>query len=172
MKICCICKENKNSQEFNRHKNRKDGLQTICRDCRTKYHKDYSIKNKNKLSEYNKQHYQIIKTEKEIKRRIYRETNPQRILFYTAKRRAIKKGMEFNLEISDIIIPLICPILKIPLKMNFNKRNNNSVSLDRIDNNKGYIKNNIQIISWRANWIKNNASLEELKALVNFMEWK
>jgi len=44
--------------------------------------------------------------------------------------------------------------------------------LDRIDNNKGYIKDNVWVISRKANTIKNNASLEELKALVAALESK
>jgi len=46
----------------------------------------------------------------------------------------------------------------------------NSPSLDRIDNSKGYVPGNIAVISMRANMIKNNATLAELKAIVAYME--
>ena len=46
----------------------------------------------------------------------------------------------------------------------------NSPSLDRIDNSKGYVPGNIAVISMRANMIKNNASLVELKAIVAYIE--
>lgn len=85
-----------------------------------------------------------------------------------AKKRAQKKSLDFNLVIEDIKIPRYCPILGIPLytsKLNADY----SPSIDRIDNEKGYIKNNIQIISTRANRIKNDSSFEEIEKLYLFL---
>jgi hypothetical protein len=45
-------------------------------------------------------------------------------------------------------------------------------SLDRIDSSKGYELHNIQVISWRANRIKNDATPEELRMLADYMEKK
>jgi len=45
-----------------------------------------------------------------------------------------------------------------------------SPSLDRIDNSKGYTKDNVMVISFRANNIKKDANLQELKALVRYLE--
>ena len=80
-----------------------------------------------------------------------------------AKRRALKYNLEFNLEPSDIIIPDKCPILEVPLFLGTKGNYEYTPSLDRIDNSKGYIKGNIQIISKKANSMKNSASLEELQ---------
>ena len=46
----------------------------------------------------------------------------------------------------------------------------NSAHLDRFDPHKGYVKGNVAWISGRANRIKYDASLEELKQIVNWME--
>ena len=40
-----------------------------------------------------------------------------------------------------------------------------SPSLDRIFPESGYTKGNVRVISWRANWIKNNSTIEEIEKL-------
>jgi hypothetical protein len=66
--------------------------------------------------------------------------------------------------------PLTCPILNIPMKFNKGKVEDDSYSVDRIDNSLGYSLENIQIISYKANILKNKASLEDLKMLSNFFK--
>ena len=48
--------------------------------------------------------------------RKYYENNKRKVLLNTIKQRAKKKGLDFNLELSDIDIPKYCPILLIKLK--------------------------------------------------------
>ena len=105
--------------------------------------------------------------------RIYRATNPEKIIHQHAKERAKKKGLEFNIEEFDINIPIICPILGIPIyKIGSEGKPSgpcaNSASLDRIDNTKGYVKGNVKIISHKANTMKHNATPEEL---IKFALW-
>ena len=84
-----------------------------------------------------------------------------------AQNRAKKKNIECSLVLEDIIIPDLCPILGIQLKKdNKGHAQDSSPSIDRIDSKKGYIKNNIRIISFRANTIKNNATIEELELVL------
>ena len=83
-------------------------------------------------------------------------------LWKRTKDRAIKKNYEFNIEESDVIIPEFCPILEIPIFIGTRKSYNNSPTIDRIDNSKGYIKGNIKIISMLANTMKNSATNEQL----------
>lgn len=95
-----------------------------------------------------------------------RENNPEKRLWQQAKYRARRTGLEFDLTVEDIKIPIVCPVFGAPLYRHDGARANNSPSLDRIDNSKGYVKDNVWVISWRANRIKWNVSLEELEALV------
>jgi hypothetical protein len=90
-----------------------------------------------------------------------------------AKRRAKEKGLEFNIDNTDIDIPILCPILGIPIVKIYTKGKStgptsNSPSLDRIDNSKGYIKGNVRVISHKANTMKHNATSSEL---IMFAEW-
>jgi hypothetical protein len=79
-------------------------------------------------------------------------------LYRSAKKRALKKGLEFNIELKDIHIPKKCPILKVPLICSTRY----SPSIDRVYPDKGYIKGNIAVISTLANSMKANATPKEL----------
>ena len=96
-------------------------------------------------------------------------------MFQSAKHRAKKTGLRFEIELTDIQIPNFCPILGLMLdkktfKNSNRKPSDNSPSLDRIDSNLGYIKKNIAVISCRANSIKNNGTIAEHELIAKFLE--
>jgi len=96
---------------------------------------------------------------------------PEYRIFYASKTRARRKKVPFNLTIEDIVIPEYCPIFPdIKLVVHEGRPQDDSPSLDRLIPEKGYVKGNVHIISQKANRIKNNASLEDLKAIVNWLE--
>lgn len=86
-------------------------------------------------------------------------------IYSNAKKRSKKLNIDFNIDLTDIKIPKICPILGIELKLDNQKFEHNSPSIDRIDNSKGYIKGNIVIISDRANRMKRDSTFEEIERL-------
>jgi hypothetical protein len=90
--------------------------------------------------------------------------NETRLLNY-ARRNAKRRGEECSLELKDIVIPEYCPVLGIKLEPGSHSHQDFSPSVDRIDSTKGYAKDNIWIISARANRIKNNATIEEIAML-------
>lgn len=117
--------------------------------------------------EYNKKWFQ----ENKGKIKEYIENNIPSYLLRVAKSRAKKRGTDFSLTKEDIYVPTHCPILGIKLEVNSNLGKGgkpSSYSLDRIDNTKGYIKGNVQVISHQANSMKSTATPEEL---LLFAKW-
>lgn len=126
-------------------------------------HKDDPVF-KQKAREYrekNKERLSLMKT-------LWKQRNPILNIWSNAKYRARRIGLEFNLEPSDIIIPKICPYLGIRLTSKKMRGHLDShLSLDRIDSSKGYIKGNVEVISYRANAMKQNASKKQLIIFAN-----
>lgn len=92
-------------------------------------------------------------------------------MFHRAKSRAAKKGIPFSITKDDIIIPVKCPALGIPL---FGRSGSgygeNSPSLDKIIPHLGYVPGNVIVISGKANMIKCNASPQEIYAVARWLE--
>lgn len=90
------------------------------------------------------------------------------LMVHGAKCRAKRGGIIFDITKEDIKIPTHCPILGIPIKRNVGSGfHNDSPSLDRIHNSKGYTKDNIRVISNRANLLKCDATLKELELILD-----
>jgi hypothetical protein len=93
-------------------------------------------------------------------------------MWRNSRNRAKELGLEFTIKQCDIVIPERCPVLGIKLTFNHGKQGffaNESPSIDRFDNSKGYTKENIRIISWRANMLKRDGTLDEFCRLVAYM---
>lgn len=94
---------------------------------------------------------------------------PERKMFNQAKTRAKKNGLDFTIELSDLLpLPSKCPVLGIPVRKGKFAQDDNAYSIDRIDNSKGYTPDNIAVISRRANVLKRDATLEELQSLARW----
>lgn len=129
---------------------------------REEYLKRYREENRKELSDKaRKARY----TEK------YVLANPDMYIISRAKCHAKRTGLPFNLEKGDIKIPEICPVLGIPIFRNIGGKGMtpNSPSIDKIIPELGYVKGNVQIISQRANVMKNDATLEELERFANWV---
>lgn len=132
---------------------------------------------KKKSEEYLAANMEKVKLQKKINRLSDVLSNsPEYKLFMAAKHRASLKGREFDLELSDIVIPTHCPVLGIPIvKLPSDHPDydrDNSPSLDRLDNDKGYTKDNICVMSFKANNMKTRANLQDMKKLIDFLESK
>jgi hypothetical protein len=87
-------------------------------------------------------------------------------LWLSARRRAHSKGWEFDLLITDIVLPQFCPYFRT-VRINYgpeaDRDAGDSPSLDRIDSSLGYVRGNVRIISLRANRMKSDSTVEELQ---------
>lgn len=98
-------------------------------------------------------------------------TDPEiraRYLYQRLKSKCIKLDIPFNLDRSDLVIPAKCPVLGMPLVFAGQKNKDTSPSVDRIVPSLGYTKGNVIITSFRANRIKSDATVEELKTITDF----
>jgi hypothetical protein len=155
-KRCPTCGIIKNIEQFSLQKDTRDGRRSQCKECSADYRRGNPV---------------LVQTANMVK---------------NARQRAKTKNLAFNIDHDFVrsIIPSHCPIFNTKLEWSAQRGNGNrplpnSPSLDRIDPTKGYTKDNVWIISYKANTIKSNASHEELKlvaeavgrAIVNSLEW-
>ena len=93
-----------------------------------------------------------------------RRTRPRRTILERARKRARRQGVRYALRRQDISLPARCPVLGIPLRIG-EGRSPGSPSLDRIDPTQGYVPGNVRVISDRANKLKGNRRLEDIRSL-------
>lgn len=165
MKVLKICRKCEKAQEESEFFTRTNGrLETVCKTCknlnaitwysknREKCRKRCAINQANNRERYNKYNASWARRNREY------------VMWKSSKRSAKKYNVPHTITKEDIIIPGICPVLGIPIVSGTEKSKNrdNSPSLDRIIPRLGYVKENIQVISDKANRGKNNLTLYEL----------
>jgi hypothetical protein len=165
-KICSHCNIEKSLEEFHAGTGKMNKRSQCKSCCKLLYDTpERLLKNIQKRAERRKNDPSYKQKEKDLAK-LNNKNNPLKYLIKLAKIRAKNKNLEFLITENDLILPVLCPLLNITLQINEQKSNYNSYSLDRIDNSKGYIPGNVWVISHRANFLKNNASIEELELLV------
>jgi len=114
-----------------------------------------------------------------VKRNDLEQHNPiskRKFLFQAARSRSKKYGKEFNILFEEIQWNDYCPVLGLKLDYTSSRREGkgkiakNAATLDRVDNSKGYIKGNVQVISFRANSLKSNGTIEEFQKILKYMK--
>lgn len=88
-----------------------------------------------------------------------------------ARWRAVRRGLPFTITKEDIVIPVLCPVLGIPLRRRVGKKGPtpNSPSLDCLDPRLGYVPGNVVVISHVANTAKGNLGSYELMRIVRWL---
>lgn len=147
---------------------------------RSAYNRERYLRNAERNKAYSKAYYHAHKNDP-IRRaaaldraRKHRAKDPVRDLISHVRGRARRRGIPFSITKSDVTWPTTCPVLGLRLDYSVLTKGGvaqpNSPSIDRGDPRKGYIKGNVQVISWRANHIKTNATPEELRRVAAYCE--
>lgn len=103
----------------------------------------------------------------------WRRAKPENAVRYqltNARRRAKLRGLVFDISLEDLLpLPTHCPVFGFEL--NYQSEDSNDptgFSLDRIDNNVGYVRGNVLIVSLKANKLKRDATIADLTILAAF----
>lgn len=136
---------------FHRNKRADDGLQWYCKACRKA---TYVPKVDDGLGRGRRP------------RADKREIAVMRSVRYI-RARAKPLGIPYAFGLSDLLpLPTHCPDLGIPLIYgNKTAHSPNSASIDKIVPELGYVSGNVRIVSYRANAMKQDASLVELQTI-------
>lgn len=174
-KICIKCKEEKPIEDFSLLKNSPDGFEYKCRKCVSEYGLEYrkrrpeiyeraKQRHKDFMKEYTKIAWQRDKLNpKRLKQRKdhmdkWRTTLKGRFVCW--RKSAKKRGIEWSLSFEDIEnIPLICFYTGEVLSLESHLHN--TLSLDRIDNNICYTKDNVVFCGKLVNNMKNTQTKEK-----------
>jgi len=150
MKQCTQCGENKRNKEFYKGHNR-------CKVCVKAYQNDYNLRKREATTSYEPE--KLVVT-----------SNPHKAMWHGAKSRAKAKDQPFNITSQDIIIPTLCPVLKIPLIQGEGCMTDASPTLDKRVPHLGYVVGNVTVISSLANRIKTNANSMQIAAVLEYVK--
>jgi hypothetical protein len=158
MKTCSKCKDTKPKTDFPKTKTNKDGLSYLCTECNRASSKAYREKNAAR-------YYQ--------NQRLRRQEEPFFIsnLLHGATTRAKKKKLDLDID-QDFLLQLLktsgykCAVTGLEMNListGRKKTNPYKCSLDRIDSDKGYTKDNVRFVCWAVNQMKAERTDEEFK---------
>lgn len=122
--------------------------------------------NKEKLKEASKKRLRELRSPTGTKRSIEQLL---KATLRTAKVRAESYGVPFDITLEDLKYEDYCPVFGTKFEWG-SQITNQTPSLDRVIPEKGYVKGNVRVISMRANRLKNNATVEELEKVVEYMK--
>ena len=148
-KYCTGCEESKPLKEFHKNGSKPDGTiryKSKCKEC--------SAEDKSKLVTFIRNKYSKIQDR-------YRSTQREDL-------RCDMTMDEFIMEVNDQLqwSAFTCPITDISLTHQQSKKHKmTNLSIDRINPNKGYTKDNMMVTSWMWNTMKSN---NELKYMIRF----
>jgi hypothetical protein len=162
-KICGLCKNEKDLESFGKCSASKDGRGRWCKECRDEYHKkryyDSLTYNRNRAREAARQRkLRQTPEHKEYDRKFRKQYNATfsgmvSNLLQAARCRAKKAGQDMDIDrqwVADHLKPMICEATGVELVLTRDETVAHTAfrpSIDRIDNQRGYTKDNCRIVS-------------------------
>ena len=183
--LCAICRKDLPGEAFQPSYRGRPGSSFSCRSCKRAWRSDPDRKEKEKARQRERYatdpaYREMMRASREkfratAKAKTWQEAylarkDPRYFLVVCAKHRAKLKGIPFDLAPEDFEIPEFCPLLGIRLKREKGKLCPASPSLDRIRPELGYVRDNVWVISHRANFLKGDATHDELRLLAANLE--
>jgi len=98
------------------------------------------------------------------------KNHPEKEMLQAARSRARHAGLPFDITATDIVIPETCPVFGVKLQRGTREAHEWAPSLDRNKPELGYVRGNVRVISNKANRLKSDASLDEFRQLVAYLE--
>lgn len=148
LKRCTTCKKEKPKGEFN--KNKQSKYYSRCREC-----------SKNCTIELNKRYLKSHGMTYDLYVKGSSPENYLKVKYREVKRRAKTREIDFDIEPQDLIKLFhkqngLCRLSGEKLTHITNQNHvGTNISVDRIDSNKGYRKDNIQLVTYYVNIMKN-----------------
>lgn len=148
MKTCYLCRLEKPTAEFWKNRSKKDGLYDSCKLCSRPY-----------FSERNR--VTAPKRKARSPREFWARNALNRI-----RKRANELGVPFGITMDELLdrMPERCPIFGTELIYGTDgNAQDDTASVDRLICDGGYVSSNIVVMSFRANRMKSDASLNEIE---------
>jgi hypothetical protein len=142
-KHCSTCGELKPLELFTSNKSQPSGYMTYCKACNNERNKRYR------------------KSESNLERASKR-------IFSYLSRRVREKGFELDFDyhfLEELYKRQegLCAYTKVPLDLQAGTPN--TLSVDRVDSSKGYLKTNVKLVTWVVNNCKQDLSLADFRDL-------
>lgn len=109
--------------------------------------------------------------------REWRSNNPRDVMVINARVRAKKKGYPCTITVADLEWPTHCPILGLeldysttPTGQRKNAKRDAFPTLDKRDPALGYVPGNVFVISYKANRLKSDTTLDQMRVLLRYVE--
>ena len=109
--------------------------------------------------------------------RNWRANNPRECLVIAAKARAKKRGLPFSIVVADVDWVTHCPIFGLeldycttPTGERKNCKRDNFATIDRKEPALGYVPGNVFVLSYKANRLKQDLTLEVMERIAAYIK--